>query len=354
MTKQPETCQALRHLRHPQRRSLADAGSTSPFHYPLTITKRRKENGEHWVKHGWNSGEATVTVSERTEGERVIALLSSSVWAFALLFFLPRYLSAFPPPVQAPPPLRLPPSAFRRVEAFLSLFILFPLSPPLPLLSPSSTLWERKRKREKERQLPFGNPQPLLQGRVFPSSPSLSLSFSLSLYLSILHGLRRRCSAVIGSFYAAIFTFLLKATSLCRWVMAKGERECERGAPWSPRVGVVRGMNEGRDMEGGRGVARSECGQGDALRGWGGLAFNYLGFPREEAIHLRVYAIFEGEIALGSRCAGAFFEILRLYIPAYSFARPTDWEKRSRTGEGLFTSTPPMNSALSHRIVRFL
>lgn len=26
----------------------------------------------------------------------------------------------------------------------------------------------------------------------------------------------RRCSAVIGSFYAAIFTFLLKATSLCR------------------------------------------------------------------------------------------------------------------------------------------
>lgn len=25
-----------------------------------------------------------------------------------------------------------------------------------------------------------------------------------------------------------------------------------------------------------------------------GLAFNYLGFPRQEAIHLRVYAIFEG------------------------------------------------------------
>jgi len=72
--------------------------------------------------------------------------------------------------------------------------------------------------------------------------------------------------------------------------------------------------------------------------GWGGLAFNYLGFPREEAIHLRVYAIFEGKIASGSRSTGAFFEILRQYIPAYSFARRADWEKRSGERECLFTS----------------
>lgn len=32
-----------------------------------------------------------------------------------------------------------------------------------------------------------------------------------------------------------------------------------------------------------------------------GLAFNYLGFPRQEAIHLRVYAIFEGGREEGAR-----------------------------------------------------
>lgn len=49
-----------------------------------------------------------------------------------------------------------------------------------------------------------------------------------------------------------------------------------------------------------------------------GLAFNYLGFPRQEAIHLRVYAIFEGgreegggEIANG--CNGARRQVCPKY-----------------------------------------
>ena len=48
---------------------------------------------------------------------------------------------------------------------------------------------------------------------------------------------------------------------------------------------------------------RVDCGWREGRRGreeTEGLAFNYLGFPRQEAIHLRVYAIFGGEIANGS------------------------------------------------------
>lgn len=56
-----------------------------------------------------------------------------------------------------------------------------------------------------------------------------------------------------------------------------------------------------------------------------GLAFNYLGFPRQEAIHLRVYAIFEGrgegEIADG--CNGARRQVCPKYYdniyPEYEY-----------------------------------
>lgn len=51
---------------------------------------------------------------------------------------------------------------------------------------------------------------------------------------------------------------------------------------------------------------------------------------------------------------GAFFEILRQYIPAYSFARPTDWGKKIGRKAGLvYINTPSMNPALSRGIVRF-
>lgn len=121
------------------------------------------------------------------------------------------------------------------------------------------------------------------------------------------------------------------------------------------RSGAERAADEGRDTgwvdaRVGR-DARARARRGERRRG--GLAFNYLGFPREEAIHLRVYAIFGGEIAPGAReCRRAFFEILRQYIPAYSFrasGRPaaTGGGGEERGAAGLFISAGAMNPALS-------
>lgn len=87
-----------------------------------------------------------------------------------------------------------------RAEVYLS-----PFHSPLRFLRhlrPS----ERERKRELASHSKILNPC---------RRAGFSHSLSLSIYLSLTNS-GRRCSAVIGSFYAAIFTFLLKATSLCR------------------------------------------------------------------------------------------------------------------------------------------
>lgn len=95
---------------------------------------------------------------------------------------------------------------------------------------------------------------------------------------------------------------------------------------------MARRVDEGRDTEGGRGgVAR-----GARARARGRVAG-----VRRVSIQLPRISSGRGDSPprichlRGRDCPrisgvpGAFFEILRQYIPAYSFARPTDWEKRS-------------------------
>lgn len=217
---------------------------------PLSPPSRRhqKERGERGTSgETWNSGEAAVTMNERMGG-------------FSLFFFRPPWellRSSFP----SANSLLLPASSSAcssachlrlRAEVYL-----LPLHFPLRFLRhlrPS----ERERKRELASHSKILNPC---------RRAGFSHSLSLSIYLSLTNS-GRRCSAVIGSFYAAIFTFLLKATSLCRWVMAKGKRECEHGAPWSPRGERGEEVDEGRDTEDGwGGVARNVDAAGGRVAG---------------------------------------------------------------------------------------
>lgn len=57
-----------------------------------------------------------------------------------------------------------------------------------------------------------------------------------------------------------------------------------------PRAYPTRSADDAR----GRASGYGRGGEEEGRREEEGLAFNYLGFPRREAIHLRVYAIFEG------------------------------------------------------------
>lgn len=85
-----------------------------------------------------------------------------------------------------------------------------------------------------------------------------------------------------------------------------------------PGPRMIRGGGEGERI-------RKERGGGVEGGREEGLAFNYLGFPRQEAIHLRVYAIFEGrgegEIADG--CNGARRQVCPKYYdniyPEYEY-----------------------------------
>lgn len=152
-----------------------------------------------------------MTVSERTERQRGFSLLSLSH-----SLSLSRPFSFFRPPRELLHPSTPSLDTFPVPRKLHRLFAIHfrrsvrsrshPLSPRVPLFLLLILILRHLRPSERA-GFPFRNPQPLPQGRVLP--------FSLPLYLSLTDS-GRRCSAVIGSFYAAIFTFLLKATSLCR------------------------------------------------------------------------------------------------------------------------------------------
>lgn len=105
-------------------------------------------------------------------------------------------------------------------------------------------------------------------------------------------------------------------------------------------------------------------GKGAARRGErGGLAFNYLGFPREEAIHLRVYAIFGGEIAPGAReCRRVFRNITTIYTrvlfhavgrPAAGAERRREEGREKRAGGLVYIGARDESRVISRGIARF-
>lgn len=303
---------------------------------PPPSRRHQKERGERGTSgETWNSGEAAVTMNERTGRFSVSffrppwELLHSSFPSADVSLLLPRKLLRLF--------LRLPPSSRS-----------LPLTPSFVPLSPFRFLRhlrpsERERKRELASHSKILNPC---------RRAGFSHSLSLSIYLSLTDS-GRRCSAVIGSFYAAIFTFLLKATSLCRWVMAKGKRECEHGAPWSS--GGERGeeVDEGRDTEDGwGGVARNVDAAGGRVAGMRRVSIQLprissgRGDSPPRICHLR-----GRDCPRIPVCRRVFRNITTIYTARTPLRdRPIRGEEKSGR-VGLFISAPPMNSPLSRDLL---